>query len=98
MKANTVMYKGINMVKYEMNFKEKFILETFKKELVETFNESKFDFGRFSDENEFKFKYHNKMGYFVLFKKNGNFDLVPGFPIMNKESAKELLLASSFDV
>jgi len=92
MKANTVMYKGINMVKYEMNFKEKFLLETFKKELPETFKESKFDLGRLSDENEFKFKYHSKMGFFVLFKKNGNYELVPGFPMMNKESAKTLLV------
>lgn len=97
MKANTVMYKGINMVKYEMNFKEKFLLETFKKELPETFKENAFDLGRFSDENEFKFKYHSKMGFFVLHKKNENYELVPGFPVMNKDSAKTLLLTSAFE-
>lgn len=97
MKSNTVIYKGIDIYKYEMNFKEKYLLEEFKKELAVAFNERVFDFGRFSDENEFKFKYHNKMGYFVLYKKNGVFGLVPGFPQMDKEHAKSLLLESEFE-
>lgn len=97
MKANTVMYKGINIFKYEMNFKEKYLLESFRKELVVTFNEREFDLGRFSDENEFKFKFHSKMGYFVMFKKNANWEMVPGFPQMDKENAKQLLLMSEFE-
>jgi hypothetical protein len=97
MKSNTVMFKGINIFKYEMNFKEKYLLETMRKELPTTFIDRAFDLGRFSDENEFKFKYNSKMGFFVLFKKNDQWKIVPGFPQLDKENAKKLLLMTEFD-
>jgi hypothetical protein len=102
----TVIYNGSNIFRYEMTTQEKRIVEHFRMELIDICNELDvprekcFDgslyVGRLQDNNEFLIKYKEDIGYFVLIGERGVFSLMEGFPTIDKEEAKFILLQSEF--
>jgi hypothetical protein len=89
-----------------MTTQEKITIEHFRQELIDIcddlnvprgkcFNGSIY-MGRLRDDDEFVMKYKEDIGYFALYGERGEFSLMKGFPRINKEEAKFVLLESEF--
>lgn len=104
----TVMYNSENLFEYKMNEKEVLVVEEFRQELINICNDLEvpkgklFDgspyMGRLKDNYDFRIMYREDIGYFVISGERGKYSLHKGFPTIDRDEAKLLLLESEFSM
>jgi hypothetical protein len=102
----TVIFNGENLYSYNMNNREKIIVENLRNELInicdkldvprgKLFDGSPY-MGRLKYNYDFVLKYKDIIGYYALVGERGVFSLMKGFPTANSEEAKYILLEYEF--
>lgn len=87
---------------YGMSKQEKRVVESLREELIDTCNrlnvprskkaDGSLYMGRLQDDPEYKITYSKDIGYFVMYGERGVYSMVEGFPELDREKARWLIL------